>query len=83
MPNFQGKGLDGFREYLKKNIRYPEKAKKKKQEGRVFIQFIVNSVGNVRNANVLLTTTLEPFEDSKSIDAPLLEKEALRVVNSI
>ena len=82
MPNFQGKGLDGFREYLKKNIRYPEKAKKKKQEGRVFIQFIVNSVGDVRNAHVLLSTTLEPFEDSKSIDAPLLEKEALRVVNS-
>ncbi|MBA7548856.1 hypothetical protein ES705_41324 [subsurface metagenome] len=82
MPDFQGKGLDGFREYLKKNIRYPEKAKKKKQEGRVFIQFIVNSVGNVRNAHVLLATTLEPFEDSKSIDAPLLEKEALRVINS-
>lgn len=82
MPNFKGKGLDGFRDYLKKNIRYPEKAKKKKQEGRVFIQFIVNSVGNVRNAHVLLATTLEPFDDSKSIDAPLLEKEALRVVNS-
>jgi TonB family protein len=82
MPDFQGKGLDGFQDYLKKNIRYPEKAKKKKQEGRVFIQFIVNSVGDIRNAHVLLTTTLEPFEESKIIDAPLLEKEALRVVNS-
>jgi len=82
MPDFQGKGIKGFGEFIRKNIKYPEVAIKKKLEGRVFVQFIINMDGYIRNAKVVKATTNEPYPESKKINAPSLEKEALRVVNS-
>ncbi len=82
MPDFQGKGIEGFREFVVNNIKYPEEAVKKKLEGKVFVQFIINMDGYIRNVKVLQATTNEPYPESKKINAPSLEKEALRVVNS-
>lgn len=71
MPTFNGKEASiGFREYIAKNLDYPDIAAENGIEGRVIVQFAVNSRGQVVNARVV-----------RGVD-PALDKEALRVVNS-
>ncbi len=43
-------GVMAFRKYIAENIRYPEKAKKKGVQGKVYIQFIVDENGNLVTA---------------------------------
>ena len=45
--------LIGGLEEIQKNIRYPEEAREKGIEGRVYVQFIVNEQGDVENAKVI------------------------------
>jgi TonB family protein len=70
MPSFQGKGGEGFREYLAQNIIYPEEAKKNGITGKVFVQFTVNSKGEVIDVKVTRGVS------------PSLDAEAVRVVQS-
>ena len=70
MPSFQGKGQDGFREYIAKNLRYPEIAAENGISGRVFVRFVVEPNGSVSNVEVV-----------RSVD-PALDAEAVRVVES-
>ncbi len=69
MPTFNGgePALE-FRKYIANNLEYPEIAAENGISGRVIIQFAVNSVGKVVDANVV-----------RSVD-PALDKEAIRVV---
>ncbi len=52
MPEFPG-GNEALFAYISKNIKYPEKAKKEKIQGRVFVSFVVEKSGNVSNASIL------------------------------
>ena len=70
MPDFQGGGQDGFRKYIAENLRYPQIAAENGIQGRVFVQFVVNTDGSVTNAEVV-----------RGVD-PSLDREALRVVMS-
>ena len=70
MPSFDGKGQDGFRSYISKNLRYPEIAAENGISGKVYVQFAVNSKGEVVDAIVV-----------RGVD-PALDKEAVRVVMS-
>ena len=70
MPSFQGKGQDGFRTYIAENLRYPEIAAENGISGKVYVQFAVNSKGEVVDAVVV-----------RGVD-PALDKEAVRVVQS-
>jgi periplasmic protein TonB len=70
MPSFQGKGQEGFREWIAQNLRYPEIAAENGISGKVYVQFAVNSKGEVVDAVVV-----------RSVD-PSLDKEAVRVVMS-
>ena len=70
MPSFQGKGQEGFRTWIGQNLRYPEIAAENGISGKVYVQFAVNSKGNVVDAVVV-----------RGVD-PALDKEAVRVVMS-
>jgi TonB family protein len=70
MPEFPC-GEVGLNKYLEENIVYPEEAKNKGLEGKVFIYFIVSKTGDVENIKV-----------AKGID-PLLDNEAIRVVQNM
>ncbi len=70
MPSFMGKGQEGFREWIARNLKYPETAAKKGIGGRVYVQFAVNSKGEVVDAVVI-----------KGVD-PVLDQEAIRVIMS-
>lgn len=53
MPSFQGQGTDGARRYITENLVYPEYAYKRDIKGRVYLQFTVDSKGQVRDVFVV------------------------------
>lgn len=70
MPEFPG-GEYAFRTYIGKNIKYPDDAKKTGIKGKVFVSFIIDKDGNVKNPKIV-----------KSV-SPSIDKEALRVISSL
>ena len=69
-PEFPG-GEEALYKYLAENIKYPEKAKNNKVEGRVYITFVIEKDGSVSDAKVLRSVNEE------------LDAEALRVINAM
>lgn len=69
-PEFPG-GQGAFMKWLADNIKYPAEAAKNGIEGRVIVQFVIGSDGTVSDAVV-----------RRSVD-PLLDAEALRVINAM
>lgn len=72
MPEFPG-GLVGLSKYIKKNLKYPEIAKKNGISGKVFVRFVINQKGEVEPESVKIV---------RGIDT-LLDAEAIRVVKSM
>ena len=64
MPSFNG----NLSEFLARNIRYPERARKQNQEGRAVVEFVVRESGLVSDLRI-----------KKSSGFELLDEEALRV----
>ena len=70
MPMFQG-GDRKLMEYLENNVQYPPECEETCVQGRVVVTFLVERDGSISNAKVV-----------KSVH-PLLDAEALRVVNAM
>jgi TonB family protein len=70
-PSYAG-GQDELMKFLKDNLKYPEAAKEKNIEGTVFVEFVINANGKVRE----VTASDIVGED---VDF-LLKEEAVRVV---
>lgn len=70
MPMFPG-GDVALLKFIAENTQYPESAKTSKISGRVIIRFVVNKEGKTEEATVLRGVH------------PLLDAEAIRVVNSL
>ena len=69
-PEFDGKEVYSFSRWVNSQLKYPEEAKEKNIEGRVTLSFTVTETGKVSDVKVL-----------RGAD-PLLDKEAVRVVES-
>ena len=70
MPEYPG-GMNAMFDFIQKNVKYPESAKKKGIEGKVYVQFVVEKDGSISDINILRGV-------SKDIDA-----EAVRVVKAM
>ncbi|MCK5730391.1 MAG: M56 family metallopeptidase [Draconibacterium sp.] len=70
MPEFPGGDLE-LRKYIGKNVDYPEIAQKNGIQGKVYVTFVVTKNGTIANCKI-----------ARGVD-PSLNKEALRVVNSL
>lgn len=70
MPQYPG-GQIAMLQYIMKNIKYPEQAMKEGIQGRVAVSFIVEKDGSISNVKPILSVH------------PLLNKEAVRVVESM
>ncbi len=70
MPEFPGGDL-ALRKFIASTVKYPEKAIEKGIQGKVYVSFVVSEDGQVANATI-----------ARGVD-PLLDKEALRVVNAL
>lgn len=69
-PEFPG-GPSAMAKWFGDNIKYPAEAAKQGIEGRVIVQFVVGSDGTVGNAKLMRPVN------------PLLDQEALRVINAM
>ena len=67
MPEFPG-GMGECMKWLGKNMKYPTISQENGVQGRVIVQFVVNSDGSIVDAQVV-----------RGVD-PYLDKEALRVI---
>lgn len=70
MPQYPG-GPIAMLKYLMENIKYPEQAMKEGIQGRVAVRFIVEKDGSISDVKPILSVH------------PLLNKEAVRVVESM
>ena len=70
MPEYPG-GMQAMIEFLQANMKYPEDAAKQKVEGRVMVQFVVETDGSVTDVHV-----------AKQV-FPSLDAEAIRVVQAM
>ena len=68
MPSFVG-GEDSLVQFLKDNVVYPEESLQNKEEGRVFVRFIVTKRGDIANISILRGSY------------PLLNQESMRIVS--
>ena len=71
MPSFQGGDLNTFRTWVQQNVKFPQIALENGIQGRVSCSFVVNKDGSIVDAEVI-----------RGVD-PSLDKEALRVINSM
>lgn len=70
MPQFPG-GQIAMLKYIMENIKYPKQAMKEGIQGRVTVRFIVEKDGSISDVKPILSVH------------PLLNKEAVRVVESM
>ena len=70
MPEYPG-GMQAMIAFLQTNMKYPEDAAKQKVEGRVMVQFIVETDGSISDVHV----ARQVF--------PSLDAEAIRVVQAM
>lgn len=69
-PEFPG-GLDSLSEFIAANIKYPAKSVKARKQGKVYIGFVIDTTGFVKEPEII-----------KSFD-PSLDSAALDVVNKL
>lgn len=70
MPEFPG-GQKALFEFFAKNIKYPAEAFEKKEEGRVYLTFVIEKDGSVSNVKVARGVS------------PSLDAEAIRIIKSM
>ena len=70
MPSFQGGDQNTFRMFIQKNLVYPPIAAENGIQGTVYVNFVVETTGEVSKAVVI-----------RGVD-PALDKEAIRVIMS-
>ena len=68
MPVFPHKSLAA---YISERLKYPEEAKKQRIEGKVFVTFVIDTIGRVTDVRVMRGVH------------PLLDAEAIRVVEAL
>jgi len=68
MPRFPG-GEAGLRNYISENISYPREARSWGIQGKVFVNFVINTEGRVERVKIVRGVH------------PLLDEEAMRVVS--
>lgn len=71
MPEFLEGGMGGLMKYLNENIRYPKEAQEARTQGRVVIQFVVDTDGSIIHPRIL-----------RGVDSSL-DKEAIRVASAM
>jgi len=61
------KGIDGIREDIIKNLKYPKKAIKNKVQGKVILKFAIDTDGTIQNIEVIKSVSKELDAEAKRI----------------
>ncbi len=70
-PEYKG-GSEAMFQFIRETVVYPKESKKKDEQGKVFVSFVVEKDGKLSEAKVI-----------KSSGFDLLDQEALRVVKKM
>lgn len=70
MPEFRGGGIDAFRNYVQETAEYPTVAQENGIEGTVYVKFVVDADGKIKNIQIM-----------RGVD-PALNKEVKRVISN-
>lgn len=68
-----------FRKFIAQNVQFPEVAKKEQAQATIFVQFLVNSKGEVKDVEVLRVKQIGDKKLSKEVN-DAFSNEAIRVV---
>ena len=79
MPQFPA-GEVALRKYIAENIVYPQEAKDKKIQGRVFVTFVIGKDGAIEPESVKIA--VDSDGNYRGAD-PLLDAEAIRVIKTL
>lgn len=71
LPKFQGRSHNAAKNYIQEHLEYPDEARQKGLQGQVFVEFLVDHKGKVKDAKVV-----------RGVD-PLLDMAALKAVSSM
>jgi hypothetical protein len=84
MPVFSKGGQDGLMQYIGKTVKYPDNSRKEGIQGKVFISFLVDTDGKVKDVQLLRIQAFK-MEGEKQVrcEAPDLVEESLRVIRSL
>lgn len=97
MALYKGDDIKNVRKFIAENVMYPKTAKENEVSAKVYVQFVIDKKGQLRDAHVLRSDIVENAEDEvvvvgykkdkKSGDVSQavkdIEDEALRVINSL
>ncbi len=53
MPQFKGKGLDAFQEYVQSKVEYPKEAAESNISGKVYVEFTIDEKGKLTDIRIL------------------------------
>lgn len=68
-------------QHVANNFKYPKKARKRGVQGKIFVQFVIDTEANITKVKILRGIS-QLYTKKKDIEAAkLCEEEALRVVN--
>jgi hypothetical protein len=97
MAEYKGGDIENVRQYIKENITYPESARDKNVSARIYVQFVVDETGKVKDVHITrsdilgetaeevvvkgYTTGKHPEIDPTSVKE--IENEAIRVIESL
>ncbi len=65
-PNYKG-GMTAFFKYVHNNLEYPPTAAREGVEGKVFVQFVVDSTGAIIDDSVKVFQSLHPQLDKEAV----------------
>lgn len=74
LPEFPG-GEAALIEYLKTNVQYPKKEKRKGIQGTAYVRFVIDKTGKVGNVDIF------PGTEGRATEA--MKAEAIRVVSEM
>jgi protein TonB len=66
VPEFPG-GTEALSAYIQENLKYPEAALNKQQQGKVYVSFIVEKDGNITRVKIERGVSAELDEEAKRI----------------
>jgi TonB family protein len=65
-PDYEG-GMNAFFEYIYDNLEYPPTAVEEEVEGKVFVEFVIDTTGAILDKTIKVAKSIHPLLDSEAV----------------
>ncbi|WP_435262044.1 energy transducer TonB [Tenacibaculum sp. nBUS_03] len=73
----------GITKHIKTNIQYPNEAKKDSINGYVYVEFLINKKGEIKNIKSRAEAYIKNLEQNKNKISKLFDNEAVRIIKCL